>query len=215
VSCYNWEHGTIILPAAAVPELKKRLVGNGTAWRTTIETAVRDCRNATTTRSAARWNEHKNTWLTALYRRNNDARRYGHHRSAASQQTALTDEQLEMISTILEMIDRPRNPTVADFTRILGPALTQRTTTFMSLDVTLQITGRNVTWDVPENNRAVERARNSWLATTLFPYLNTITWTRGTGGTIVGNNEHNRESCDIGSGANYIAISYPPAQQRR
>ena len=73
--------------------------------------------------------------------------------------------------------------------------------------------GRTVTWDVPENNRACESAREHWFAGALFAALNKVTWTRGSGGTIVGNDEYNRD-CDYdGGGGNYTVATYSKAQQ--
>lgn len=67
---------------------------------------------------------------------------------------------------------------------------------------------RTVTWDVPENNHARERARKEPLAEFLFNRLNRITWTRGSGGTIVGNDEYNRDADYEGGGANYVTDEY-------
>lgn len=69
---------------------------------------------------------------------------------------------------------------------------------------------KSVTWDVPENNHAVERARNEPVAHVFFEALNKVTWTRGSGGVIVGNDEYNRDSdCPFG-GSNYITQGFGP-----
>ncbi len=68
--------------------------------------------------------------------------------------------------------------------------------------------GRTVTWSVSENNRAVEHANDHWFAKLLFEKLGRITWTRGTGGKIVGNDEYNRDRDDIGGGGNYLVREY-------
>lgn len=69
-------------------------------------------------------------------------------------------------------------------------------------------TTKSVTWDVPECNRACESARNHWFSKRLFSALSRIEWTRNSGGTIVGNNEYNCDSDDVGGGANYVVVEY-------
>lgn len=69
---------------------------------------------------------------------------------------------------------------------------------------------KTITWCVTENNLAVERAHQGWLAVQFFKLLDGVNWTRSTGGTLVGNDEYNRVSYDAGGGGNYITRSYGP-----
>jgi hypothetical protein len=69
---------------------------------------------------------------------------------------------------------------------------------------------RSVNWSVAENNHACERAREHPLARKLFDMLHKVQWVRGTGGMIVGNDEHNRESTGVGGGANYSKGRFGP-----
>jgi hypothetical protein len=70
--------------------------------------------------------------------------------------------------------------------------------------VHLNAAARELTWFSGENNRAVERARESNLGVTLFQALHRITWTRGSGGEFVGNDEYNQDNRHEGGGANYV-----------
>lgn len=81
--------------------------------------------------------------------------------------------------------------------------------------ITLDAKARAVRWTVYENNHAREHARDHKLAKTLFYALNHIDWTRGSGGEIVGNDEYNRDSCDLGEGGNYLVAGYGPQKKRR
>jgi hypothetical protein len=74
---------------------------------------------------------------------------------------------------------------------------------------------KTITWEVGENNRAVERANETDLAKLLWRLLNGIAWTRGSGGKIVGNDEYNQESREAGSGSNYVTREFGPSVQRR
>lgn len=69
---------------------------------------------------------------------------------------------------------------------------------------------RTVRWYVGENNKAVERARRSWLGQAFFRELNAISWTRGSGGELIGNDEYNRENRCAGGGANYVTARFGP-----
>lgn len=74
--------------------------------------------------------------------------------------------------------------------------------------ITLNHETNELNWCVPENNHAVERARDSHMGKALFTLLGKVVWTRGTGGEIVGNDEYNEESRESGGGANYVTATY-------
>lgn len=74
--------------------------------------------------------------------------------------------------------------------------------------ITINHAKRAITWNVPDNNHAVEFARRSVMGRALFRILSTVTWTRGSGGEIVGNDEYNRDSHSAGDGANYVTARY-------
>lgn len=83
--------------------------------------------------------------------------------------------------------------------------------------VTFDNMTRSVTWDVPENNHAKEHARGHWFAQALFTALGRITWTRGSGGTIIGNDEYNRDAGReyAGGGGSYVTAEYSAAASKR
>lgn len=74
---------------------------------------------------------------------------------------------------------------------------------------------RGVTWEVDENNRAIDSARATSLGNAFFTALGKIEWTRGSGGNIIGNNEYNRESEYEGGGGNTLNDEYGPEVVKR
>lgn len=83
--------------------------------------------------------------------------------------------------------------------------------------VILSNKGRTVTWDVGENNRACEHARATFLGQELFRLLGNITWTRGSGGKIIGNDEYNRDEGGEyeGGGGSYVTSEFSAAKQKQ
>jgi hypothetical protein len=76
---------------------------------------------------------------------------------------------------------------------------------------------KTLVWSVSENNRAVEHAHEHWFAKLIFEALGKITWTRGSGGTLVGNDEYNRDAGREyeGGGGNYVTREFSQAKQKR
>jgi hypothetical protein len=63
---------------------------------------------------------------------------------------------------------------------------------------------------VIENNHACERAHEDTVVSQFFSMLQRVTWVRGTGGEIVGNDEYNRDSSLAGGGGNYVNYAFGP-----
>lgn len=89
---------------------------------------------------------------------------------------------------------------------------TNRTTDFQLPDGVIRFdkATSSVTWEVSENNHAVERCRGHVLGQRFFDELGKVRWTRGTGGTISGNDEYSREADYAGGGANYCTAGFGP-----
>lgn len=76
---------------------------------------------------------------------------------------------------------------------------------------------RTVRWDVPENNHACDRAREGTLGKAFFKAMESVTWTRDSGGSIYGNDEYNRESGHDyeGGGGTLLKATFSAEQQKR
>lgn len=81
--------------------------------------------------------------------------------------------------------------------------------------ITLRNDDRTVTWSVNENNHACDRARRHPMGGHLFRALAGIEWTRGSGGKIVGNDEYNSDADYAGGGGNYVTDEFGPEAQKR
>jgi hypothetical protein len=81
--------------------------------------------------------------------------------------------------------------------------------------IVLKPARHSVYWGVMENNHAREHARATKNAQALFSALGRIKWVRGSGGSIVGNDEYHRDDREIGGGGNYEVAYYGPPRKRR
>lgn len=210
MSRYEWEHGTIILPSAAVAPLKKSLRDTGNKLHNAV---LAECR--------AWWAKNKTQSLDR-YRQRLEESSYnvvqawqgGQRLRVPREQVALKYEEslraLQKIQFDSQFDGKPlRQVQVADLNRI-APRYTNRDTVFHCGEADIVFNDRNVIWTVSENNHAVDRAREHLLAKKFFQELKKVKWTRGSGGVIVGNDEYNEESLDIGGGGNYITATYGP-----
>lgn len=141
--------------------------------------------------------------------------------SAAAIASAIAkDVALDVIENMLHTAKRDpekgiHQPTVTEVTK-LAPKVTNRTAEFQvtgeggSVDAYISFKGNVITWDVPENNHAVDRAHEAPLGVAFFAALGKIKWTRTSGGYGTGNDEYRRESKEHGGGSNYITFAYGP-----
>lgn len=76
--------------------------------------------------------------------------------------------------------------------------------------ISLDPAKHTLNWDVSENNHAVESSRNSYMGSAMFSLLGKIEWTRGSGGTFIGNDENNEDSGReyAGGGGSYVTATY-------
>lgn len=80
--------------------------------------------------------------------------------------------------------------------------------------LTLNLESKSLSFSVEDGNHAVERAFEDAFVKYLFRLLDRINWTRNSGGSIVGNDEYNRD-CDYeGGGANYVVKTYGNKKDR-
>jgi hypothetical protein len=218
----DWEHGSLTLPTAAAPALKKTL----REWVNALHEQVR----------AAAVQRHREvgqgTRSVTTYAERVEAAIYGMKPIPSTWQPAPrtvlptgTDRAfiIACADAVLDrMVSQARysggtihQPTVTDVARI-APKMTNKDNEFTCNGShgwdsgRIVFDGRTVTWSSGEGNRAVEAAHDTPLAKVFFAALDRMTWTKGSGGSFVGNDEYNEDNRDAGGGANYITSTYGP-----
>ncbi len=103
--------------------------------------------------------------------------------------------------------NKPARPTRED-----AQFPTNRTTSFRVGEASIDFDkdDSSVTWHVPENNRARDRAHDHPVAQALFETLGTVRWTSRCGGVFTGNDEYHQEDTYAGGGANYHTRGFGP-----
>lgn len=225
MSCYEWEAGTIKLPAAEFPKVYKAVLN---AAKQRNERAVTLCGNF--------WKE-----LPAKAKKDPDL--YGAHAMAFAYGNQLNDYGYkpdvpnyrgisdgrqnsiaeDIYYTLISVtfggrssypgrtrLQQPRRVTKA-YVEKKWPA-TNRTTTFHCGESTIRFDKQShcVHWEVAENNHARDYGREHEIAQAFFTALRKVHWTRGSGGKIIGNDEYNRDDHFEGGGGNYVVDEYPP-----
>ncbi len=195
MSCYEWEQGTIKIPADQWSSFKKSLTetyNNKQQWRykkalQVYEQLMADSKGKRKYDFGSKIRE-----LVCVYNSGLDyPDQYDDYRS------------IERALLPVNKSGKPKKPKAKDF-----PANTNRSDTFPPY-ITINNKNRTVTWYVEENNRAVDSARGTYMGVAFFKLLDSVNWKRGSGGKIVGNDEYNQEDRDTGGGGNYVTAQYP------
>jgi len=202
MSCRQWESGKVVIPAK---EWSKFRTGLMEAWnrhqRSVLEDAKRTYPLVKAAVKGIGRREHESVMRDVLVRAFRGA-----------------DDRIEEVEDLIggRVWDEERQCWVA---RLRAPrkknlkivATTKDAVIDMSeARITFTNKTRTVTWDVAEDNHACDRTHSHWFAKRLFEALGRVRWTRGSGGTIVGNDEYNQQSCEEGGGANYVTYEFGP-----
>jgi len=213
LSCYEWERGRIKLTCAEYAKFKKAFRDQ---WNASIMQAYERACQAQKALIAANKGKRNVNWSTAVdeYKVQTAAPAYGYSWTIPA--VTLRLHELPHGRMIVNSMGyaayavenkRPTTPKKKDF-----PKATNKTTQFNAGEAMLSFDdkGHTVVWDVEENNHACERARESKLGEIFFKLLGKVVWGRGSGGTIIGNDEYNRDSGSeyAGGGGSYVKDAY-------
>jgi len=214
MSCYEWERGEFKLSVKAYRKFRADFIAR---WNESMDRAYsRACKIHSEVLHANKGKRNVNWWEAVR-----DHRLYLGGYGVPGYQSSASTLELDHHHLITKSLgfkgdgagNRPCKPKKKDF-----PHATRKTTAFSDGwndgAVMFHDSVRHVVWEVCENNHACEHARASFLGRLFFDLLGKVEWTRGTGGTIVGNDEYSRESHDVGGGGNYSKGSWGPKEQQ-
>lgn len=204
MSCYEWERGTIKIPSAQYADLKKKVREAHNKVQTAryerllkiyamVKTAIKGKRNVNLRTLLDDWDRNSkfNGYIRPYnYPEGNDTNWSDFYKLEKNNKLVL--------------------PLKKDF-----PLANSSTKEFDADEgyIVFNDKAKTVHWDVGENNHARDRAHDHPVGKALFNALNKITWTRGSGGKIIGNDEYNRDSDYEGGGANYVTHSFGPPEK--
>lgn len=196
MSCYNWCGGTIKIPAKKWSAFRKAVIAAHNSWNEQSFEIARDL--------------HAKIKLDSKYKRN-----YSYHDKVFD---AVYNGNLSVPNHFKNLVYRSllsgsyptlklKLPKKSDF-----PKATLKTQDYGYF--TLNHTSKSISYHVDENNRAVEEAAADPFVKQVFQLLNRMAWTRNSGGTIVGNDEYNRDCSYEGGGGNYVVHRFGPVKER-
>lgn len=197
MSCYNWERGTITIPTKEWAGLRKGLLE---AWnKKQLERLARAQRAHAAIKAALKGKRGKSrdaALKAAIARHIGDV-----YAEGGLTDIVLSYDQGKRAYVLKGTAPKKKDLQLCAVSKDAGISLPDAYVAFRNK-------GRTVTWEVGENNRARERANDHWFARLLFERLARMTWTRGTGGRIIGNDEYNRDNDCEGGGGNYLVREY-------
>lgn len=223
MSKYEWERGTIKIPAKEWSGFRKGLLE---AWNDKQNETLSDAKLAhAKLKYAARG---KRGFIKRHEAMRDALHRYCDFRKQTWGWEPLSDEARERFNELdrLLLVCDPKSPGMLDRTKLQTPKKSDLDLKPVSKDADIMLPDasvhfrnktRTVEWDVGENNHAVENAHEHWFAKRLFRAIKRITWTWGSGGKIVGNDEYNRDEGGQweGGGGSYVNFEFSPEAQKR
>ena len=201
MSCYEWEKGEIVLPKGEWAPFRKVLIKDHNdqlmqTFELAVQTHAKVVEACKGTRGDNRVRVQREAW----------------EKLSNSMPDSLRRDVYELIFKRPDSGAWERTELILPKKKDLGllPLTSDCAINLQDASIYIRNDSHTVKWVVPENNRACEHARRHPTAQRLFTLLHQVKWIRGSGGTIVGNNEYNRDSDDEYGGGNYVVERYGP-----
>jgi hypothetical protein len=203
MSCYEWERGEIVLPRGEWSSFRKSLIKDHNDrlmadFNRAVDIHAKITEACKGLRGKAREEKQKQA-LQQLTGFNAAVHSWGNEKYEVYL-------RMEALLFPYDQETRSRSKLVLPKKKDLGllPLTGDCTISLADASIFIRNESYTIKWVVPENNHACEHARKHPTAKKLFVLLHQVKWTRGTGGTIVGNDEYNRDSAYEGGGANFV-----------
>lgn len=192
MSCYEYEYGSIKLPSAEFSRVRRAFAEQHNLWLDAIS------------RKADSHYEPLKAYIS-LYKKDKSVVVWSTDRVCglvnkylSDKISGLTEAELSKLVEVFlssKTVDGKvkyslSKPKKSDFKHV---SLSNNEYQDDEASITLDATNKTLEWHVQENNHAVERARKGELGIRLHKILNSVKWTRSTGGVFYYNNEYNRE----------------------
>lgn len=214
MSCYEWERGSVKIPAAQWSTFKNALSSALATVLTKryelalelfahLKAAGKGKRNFNFEHEARNWADKQqpvqNSWSW-----NSSASQ--HDRAQAAH---------DVIYDVLPYVEgkkrrTPKMPKKKDFKAPRSTLKFSHPKLHWEASLVLDPKTRIAHWDVPENNRAKDEAWSHPMGVAFAQALGKVTWSRGSGGTFVGNDEYRRDDKFEGGGSNYVTRRFGP-----
>jgi hypothetical protein len=211
MSKYEWERGTIVIPASAWPAFRRGLIEKWNADQERLFALAQTMRREVEAAAKGKRGFDRKAWLVSqiVYPLRDRLRASSNDESARS----LDCDEVCRLLGLGSATAKTRAPKRKDLK--LMPISRGGTMLLDEGAITLDDAAHSVTWAVAENNHACDTARSLPMARALFAALDRVEWKRGSGGKIVGNDEYNRDSYGEGEGSNYVTAEYGPDVAKR
>lgn len=209
MSCWQNEHGKFRLPTAEFAGVRQQVASFDKAVKTEAFTEAQRFWKSLPTKARSDPHTYDAAVREFCYGGRGLNGGSSYNRRGVTQRTALADETFEMLHKPLRQGGRPRRVKKDD---VDWP--TNRTTTFRIGDdayINFDRANSTVTWTVYDNNYSRDRAHEHPATGAFFKALERVRWTRGTGGSMWGNDEYHQDAYSgMDGGGNYSTYAIGP-----